>query len=78
MEIIVLGGGTAGYVTALILKEKYREKVNIKIIKSKDIGIIGVGEGTTEHWDDFLKFITYKKITHSILCETFPIIRALN
>lgn len=57
MEIIVLGGGTAGYVTALILKEKYREKVNIKIIKSKDIGIIGVGEGTTEHWDDFLKFI---------------------
>lgn len=57
MEIIVLGGGTAGYVTSLILKEKFRETINIKIIKSKDIGIIGVGEGSTEHWNDFLKFI---------------------
>ena len=37
MEIIVVGGGTAGYVTALILKEKFREQANIKIIKSKDI-----------------------------------------
>ena len=33
MEIIVLGGGTAGYVTSLILKEKFRETINIKIIK---------------------------------------------
>ena len=50
MEIIVLGGGTAGYVSALILKERFRETINIKVIKSKDIGIIGVGEGSTEHW----------------------------
>jgi len=57
MEIIVLGGGTAGYVTSLILKEKFRETINIKIIKSKDIGIIGVGEGSTEHWSDFLNFV---------------------
>jgi|TARA_R100000149_G_C5879877_1_gene144590 tryptophan halogenase len=57
MEIIILGGGTAGYVTALILKHKFRERVNIKVIKSKDIGIIGVGEGSTEHWSDFLNFI---------------------
>ena len=57
MEIIILGGGTAGYVTALILKEKFRETINIKVIKSKDIGIIGVGEGSTEHWSDFLNFI---------------------
>ena len=57
MEIVILGGGTAGYVTALILKHRFREKVNIKIIKSKDIGIIGVGEGSTEHWSNFLDFI---------------------
>ena len=57
MEIIILGGGTAGYVAALILKEKFRETINIKVIKSKDIGIIGVGEGSTEHWGDFLNFI---------------------
>ena len=57
MEIIIVGGGTAGFVTALILKEKYREHIDIKVIKSKDIGIIGVGEGSTEHWNDFINFV---------------------
>ena len=57
MEIIIVGGGTAGFVTALILKEKYREYINIKVIKSKDIGIIGVGEGSTEHWNEFINFV---------------------
>ena len=60
MEVIILGGGTAGFVTSLILKEKFREHINIKVIKSKDIGIIGVGEGSTEHWDDFIKFVNIK------------------
>ena len=55
-KFIIVGGGTAGYVTALILKEKFQENINIKIIRSKDIGIIGVGEGSTEHWSDFFKF----------------------
>lgn len=55
-KIIVLGGGTAGLVTALSLKIKY-PAVNISIIKSSDIGIIGVGEGSTEHWDEFMRFV---------------------
>jgi len=56
MKIIVVGAGTAGLVTALILKQKFNENINIKIIKSKDIGIIGVGEGSTEHWIDFMNW----------------------
>jgi len=56
MKIIVVGAGTAGLVTALILKQKFDENINIKIIKSKDIGIIGVGEGSTEHWIDFMNW----------------------
>lgn len=57
MNVTIVGAGTAGFVTALILKEKHKEKINVKIIKSKDIGIIGVGEGSTEHWHDFMKFV---------------------
>jgi tryptophan halogenase len=55
-NLIIVGGGSAGYITALILKSKFQEKINIKIIKSSAIGIIGVGEGSTEHWSDFLSF----------------------
>jgi hypothetical protein len=61
-EVIVVGGGTAGLVSALILEQAF--DVNIKIIKSDKLGIIGVGEGSTEHWDQFLSFcrIDYKEL----------------
>lgn len=60
-KVIVVGGGTAGYVTALILKTKFKENIDIKVIKSKDIGIVGVGEGSTEHWSEFLSFVKIDK-----------------
>lgn len=54
--ITILGGGTAGFVSALILKKSF-PKIDITVIRSKDIGIIGVGEGSTEHWTSFMEFI---------------------
>ena len=59
-SILIVGAGTAGLVTALILKTKYTQ-LNIDIVKSDKIGIIGVGEGSTEHWSDFLGFIGVDK-----------------
>ncbi len=53
--LLILGSGTAGLVSALILRQRF-DKLKIKIISSKDIGIIGVGEGTTEHWSEFTSF----------------------
>ena len=49
----IVGGGTAGLVTALILQKRLNS--NLTIIKSDKIGIIGVGEGSTEHWEDFMQ-----------------------
>ena len=54
-NIIVLGGGTAGLVSALIMKRTF--DVDITIVKSEEIGIIGVGEGSTEHWLGFFKLL---------------------
>lgn len=54
--VCILGGGTSGLVTALILKAVYN-KIDITLIKSKDIGIIGVGEGSTEHWARFMSVV---------------------
>ena len=58
-KIIVAGGGTAGLITALILNK--RLNVDITVLAPKDIGIIGVGEGSTEHWSEFLSFIGVSK-----------------
>ena len=59
MKINILGAGTAGLVTALILKTKF-PNYNINIIKSDEIGIVGVGEGSTEHWSEFTNYVGIK------------------
>jgi tryptophan halogenase len=59
MKILVVGGGTAGYISALILK-KYLD-CQIDMVYSDSVGIIGVGEGSTEHFKEFMDFIG---ITH--------------
>ena len=43
MNLIVAGGGTAGFITALILKQNYGENINVKMLIPEKIGIIGVG-----------------------------------
>lgn len=55
-KISVIGGGTAGLVAGLILKTRF-PSANINLIRSKKIGIIGVGEGSTEHWNEFMQYI---------------------
>jgi tryptophan halogenase len=67
MNIIILGGGTAGLVTALITKKTF-PKYNVTVIKSDAIGIIGVGEGSTHHWRDFTDYCNIS--TKELLVET--------
>tara|TARA_E500000331_G_scaffold152784_1_gene148683 strand:+ start:1072 stop:2448 length:1377 start_codon:yes stop_codon:yes gene_type:complete len=55
-NIIVLGAGTAGWLTALFVRKLFPH-YNIKIIGNKKIGIIGVGEATTPPFVDFLREI---------------------
>jgi flavin-dependent dehydrogenase len=55
-RIAIVGGGTAGLVTALILKTRF-PSFDIDVIRSEKIGIVGVGEGSTEHWTAFMDFI---------------------
>jgi len=54
-KIIVLGAGTAGLVSALIIKKSF-PLCNVVVIESDSIGIIGVGEGSTEHWRIFAEY----------------------
>lgn len=54
-RILVVGGGSAGLVTAMILKKHLRAEVDL--VYSDSIGIVGVGEGSTEHFSEFLEFV---------------------
>jgi tryptophan halogenase len=53
MKITIVGSGTAGLITALVLRKAFPFR-DITIISSSKIGIIGVGEGSTEHWRQFM------------------------
>src|SRR4051812_27803652 len=57
-NVVVLGGGSAGLITALTLKRKLPH-LNVTVLRSAAIGIIGVGEGTTatfpRHFFEVLK-----------------------
>ncbi len=47
-SVVIVGGGTAGWMTALILARSLIERgVQITLLESPTVGIIGVGEGST-------------------------------
>lgn len=52
-SILVLGSGSAGLIAALSIKRKIPE-VQVTIIRSPEIGVIGVGEGTTPNFPTYL------------------------
>ena len=55
-SITILGGGNAGLMSALYIKKSF-PNVKVTVIKSTNIGTIGVGEGSTEHWGRFAKAV---------------------
>jgi tryptophan halogenase len=54
MKIVIVGGGSAGYMSALQIHHKHPEW-EITMIDSSKIGILGAGEGTTPMFADTLK-----------------------
>ena len=45
-QVVILGGGTAGWLTASLLAAEHGASLDITLVESPDIPIIGVGEGT--------------------------------
>lgn len=56
MKFVVVGGGSAGWLTALYIK-KHVPYCDVTVIASSEIGILGAGEGTNWDFIEFLKEI---------------------
>jgi tryptophan halogenase len=54
MKVVVVGGGTAGCISALLFKQRF-PSFDITMIRSSEIGILGPGEGLTPSINLFLK-----------------------
>jgi len=52
-DVLVLGGGTAGFLAALSLRRRCPE-LRVRVLQSSKLGIIGVGEGSLRQLPGFL------------------------
>lgn len=69
-SIVILGGGTAGWISANLLATHWADKgLDITLVESPDIGIIGVGEGSTPPLKTFMEIIGTEESDWMARCD---------
>lgn len=56
-RVVVLGGGTAGWMTAAALVRLLPHAAEVRLVESAEIGIVGVGEATLPHLRTFVEML---------------------
>jgi len=76
-NIVIIGGGTAGWITAGLLAAKHTKKssssltpaINITVVESPNVSPIGVGEGTWPSMRETLKTIGIDEVDLFLHCD---------
>ena len=53
-SVLIVGGGTAGWMTAASLSKRFGTRLQITLIESSQIGTVGVGEATVPAIRDYI------------------------
>ncbi|MEW5836057.1 MAG: tryptophan halogenase family protein [Pseudomonadota bacterium] len=69
-HIAIVGGGTAGWMTALLLANSgYGERIEVTVLESPQVGAIGVGEGSTPWMRGFFEEIGIEESEWMPACD---------
>lgn len=68
-KVVIVGGGTAGWMTASYLKAAFGDRVSIDLVESGKIGTIGVGEATFSDIRHFFEFLGLKEVDWMPACN---------
>lgn len=60
-SVVIVGGGTAGWMTASFLKAAFGDRLSITLVESGKIGTIGVGEATFSDIRHFFEFLNLRE-----------------
>ncbi len=69
LAILIVGGGTAGWMAACLMAKHYGERATVTVVESPDIGIIGVGEGSTPQLKAFFDKLGIAEATWMPACN---------
>src|SRR5215472_15956230 len=56
-SVVIVGGGSSGWMTAAALAKSFGTRLEVTLVESEEIGIIGVGESTVPHLRDFNRLL---------------------
>ncbi|MFD3336888.1 tryptophan halogenase family protein [Streptomyces sp. NPDC058700] len=60
-RVVIVGGGTAGWMTASYFKAAFGDRIDITLVESGTVGAVGVGEATFSDIRHFFEFLGLKE-----------------